>query len=174
MGDEPWHPRAAISIQAHATSRPALLDRSATRWRPAGPGRADPRPWPVSRTPFLSVTADHGLCRAILRDNRFKVTIPANMGLPRPITWLIRRTDPQLPNPAEPPSMLQVDPPQRRRYRPGRPRIHPARDRRIAHPNHREDQRTVGSTGRHTAPGSGRRFRRYTAGRNHRRSPGSA
>jgi cytochrome P450 len=65
----------------------------------------------------MSVTADYALCRAILRDNRFKVTIPANIGLPRPITWLIRRTDPQLPNPAEPPSMLQVDPPQHSRYR---------------------------------------------------------
>jgi cytochrome P450 len=72
---------------------------------------------PVSRTPFLSVTTSHALCRAILRDNRFKVTIPANTGLPRPITWLIRRTDPQLPNPAEPPSMLQVDPPEHSRYR---------------------------------------------------------
>lgn len=72
---------------------------------------------PVNRTPFLSATTDHALCRAILRDNRFKVTVAANMGLPRPITWLIRRTDPQLPNPAEPPSMLQVDPPEHTRYR---------------------------------------------------------
>lgn len=71
----------------------------------------------VSRSPFVSATADHELCRVILRDNRFRVTNTANMGLPRPITWLIRRTDPQLPNPAEPPSMLLVDPPEHSRYR---------------------------------------------------------
>ena len=71
----------------------------------------------LTRTPFVSVTADHELCRTILRDDRFGVTTPTNMDLPRPITWLIRHTDPQLPNPAEPPSMLQVDPPDHSRYR---------------------------------------------------------
>ncbi|MBV9352010.1 MAG: cytochrome P450 [Mycobacterium sp.] len=45
------------------------------------------------------------------------MTNPANMNLPAPINWLIRRTDPQLPHPAEPPSMLQVDPPDHIRYR---------------------------------------------------------
>jgi cytochrome P450 len=111
-------PRAALSIQAR---RNEPLARFFT-----GPQRGgDPLALleqirargPVIRTPFLSVTTEHALCRAILRDNRFKVTTPANMGLPRPITWLIRRTDPQLPNPAEPPSMLQVDPPEHSRYR---------------------------------------------------------
>ncbi len=72
---------------------------------------------PVHRTAFVSASANHQLCRAILRDTRFTVTTPANMGLPKLITWLIRRTDPQLPNPAEPPSMLQVDPPEHSRYR---------------------------------------------------------
>lgn len=69
------------------------------------------------RTPFVLATADHALCRTILRDDRFGVTTPASMGLPKPVNWLIDRTDPQLPNPAEPPSMLQVDPPDHTRYR---------------------------------------------------------
>lgn len=71
----------------------------------------------LTRTPFASVTADHELCRTILRDDRFGVTTPTNMGLPKPINWLIRHTDSQLPNPAEPPSMLQVDPPDHTRFR---------------------------------------------------------
>lgn len=111
-------PRAALAIQARRNDPLARFL--------VGPQRGgDPLALleqiralgPVSRTPFLSVTADHALCRAILRDNRFKVTSPANTGVPRPITWLIRHTDPQLPNPAEPPSMLQVDPPEHSRYR---------------------------------------------------------
>jgi cytochrome P450 len=71
----------------------------------------------LARTPIAWVSADHEICRTILRDNRFKVTNPANMNLPKAINWLIRHTDPQLPNPAEPPSMLQVDPPDHARYR---------------------------------------------------------
>jgi cytochrome P450 len=39
------------------------------------------------------------------------------MKLPAPLPWLIRHTDPRLPHPAEPPSMLQVDPPDHTRYR---------------------------------------------------------
>ncbi|HET9876161.1 MAG TPA: cytochrome P450 [Mycobacterium sp.] len=69
------------------------------------------------RTPFVLATADHELCRTILRDDRFGVSSPANLRLPRPIRWLILRTDPKLPNPVEPPSMLQVDPPDHTRYR---------------------------------------------------------
>ena len=69
------------------------------------------------RTPLVWATADHDLCREILRDSRFTVSSTDNMGLPAPINWLIRRTDPRLPHPAEPPSMLQVDPPEHTRYR---------------------------------------------------------
>jgi cytochrome P450 len=69
------------------------------------------------RSPSVSVTADHELCRAVLRDDRFGVTTPDNLPLAKPMRWLIRRTDPQLPNPVEPPSMLAVDPPDHTRYR---------------------------------------------------------
>lgn len=111
-------PRAVLALQARRADPLARLL--------VGPQRGgDPRALieqirvrgRVHRTPFVSATADHDLCRAILRDNRFKATNPTNMGLPKPVTWLIRRTDPQLPNPAESPSMLQVDPPQHSRYR---------------------------------------------------------
>jgi cytochrome P450 len=71
----------------------------------------------LTRSPSVSVTADHELCRAILRDDRFGVTMPANMRMPKPMRWLIDRTDPQLPNPVEAPSMLAVDPPDHSRYR---------------------------------------------------------
>lgn len=54
------------------------------------------------RTPFTLVTADHELCRTILRDNRFGVPSSANVEhLPRPLQWLMRKTDPQLPHPVE-------------------------------------------------------------------------
>lgn len=111
-------PRAALSIQARRADPLARLlvgpQRGGDPLALIEQIRAQGR---VNRAPFISATADHELCRAILRDNRFKVTNPTNMGLPRAITWLIRRTDPQLPNPAEPPSMLQVDPPKHSRYR---------------------------------------------------------
>jgi cytochrome P450 len=111
-------PRAFLAVQARRGEPLARLL--------VGPQRGgDPYPLieqirargRLSRTPFVSVTADHELCRSILRDDRFGVTSPTNMVLPEPVSWLIRRTDPQLPNPAEPPSMLQVDPPDHTRYR---------------------------------------------------------
>ena len=40
-----------------------------------------------------------------------------NLNLPSALGWLIHRTDPGLPHPGEPPSMLQVDPPEHSRYR---------------------------------------------------------
>jgi cytochrome P450 len=69
------------------------------------------------RTPFVWVSADHEVCRTVLRDDRFGVTNPVNNGLPQPLPALMKRTDPGLPNPAEPPAMLMVDPPDHTRYR---------------------------------------------------------
>ena len=71
----------------------------------------------LTRTPAALVTADHEMCRTILRDDSFGASNPANMNLPKPVRWVFYRTDPQLPNPAEPPSMLVVDPPAHTRYR---------------------------------------------------------
>lgn len=95
----------------------------------------------LTRTPFVAVTADHELCRAILRDDRFGASNPANMNLPKPARWLISRTDPQLPNPAEPPSMLVVDP-TRPHPLPARRGacVYPSCGREIADPDRRDHQ----------------------------------
>lgn len=69
------------------------------------------------RRPFVWVSADHEICRMVLRDDRFGVTNPVNMPLPQPLPALMNRTDPGLPNPVEPPTMLMVDPPDHTRYR---------------------------------------------------------
>jgi cytochrome P450 len=114
----------------HGAPRP-FLSLQARRGQPfarllVGPQRGgDPYPLieqiraggSVTRIPFVSMTADHELCRTILRDNRFGVNTPTNPGLRAAISWLVRQTDLQLPNPLEPPSMLSVDPPDHTRYR---------------------------------------------------------
>lgn len=69
------------------------------------------------RTPFVWVTADHVLCREILRDKRFGVTPPTGMEMPRALRALLDRTDPGVANPVEPPAMVIVDPPDHTRYR---------------------------------------------------------
>ncbi|MEV4125495.1 cytochrome P450 [Nocardia sp. NPDC049707] len=72
------------------------------------------------RLPKLSgahVTADYELCRRILRDNRFGVVTPNHAVIPKPIRWVLAKTDRELPNLAEPPSMLVTDPPEHTRYR---------------------------------------------------------
>lgn len=111
-------PRALLAVQARRGEPMARLL--------IGPLRGgDPEPQTeqirargrLTRTPFASVTADYELCRTILRDDRFGATNPANMNLPKTVRWMIDRTDPRLPNPAEPPSMLAVDPPDHTRYR---------------------------------------------------------
>ncbi|MDH6195765.1 cytochrome P450 [Mycobacterium frederiksbergense] len=72
---------------------------------------------PLVRSPFVWSTADHAVCREILRDKRFAVTPPAGMDLPRPLRALLARTDPGVANPVEPPAMVIVDPPDHTRYR---------------------------------------------------------
>lgn len=72
---------------------------------------------PLVKTPFVWATADHAVCREILRDKRFGVTPPTSMGLPKPIQKVLERTDPKVANPVEPPAMVIVDPPDHTRYR---------------------------------------------------------
>lgn len=64
-----------------------------------------------------AATADHGLCRAILRDGRFATIQPADFGFPGPLLRILEHTDPGLPNPVEPPSMLVSEPPAHTAYR---------------------------------------------------------
>ncbi|MEV5836383.1 cytochrome P450 [Nocardia sp. NPDC052112] len=71
----------------------------------------------IPKVSGLHVTADYELCRLILRDRRFSVVTPNHQALPKPIRWVMTKTDPGLPNLAEPPSMLVTDPPDHTRYR---------------------------------------------------------
>ncbi|WP_258080716.1 cytochrome P450 [Nocardia nova] len=63
------------------------------------------------------ITADYELCRLILRDRRFGVVTPNHPALPKPVRWMLTKTDLGLPNLGEPPSMLVTDPPDHTRYR---------------------------------------------------------
>jgi cytochrome P450 len=69
------------------------------------------------RRPFVWVSADHEICRMVLRDDRFGVTNIVNAPLPRPFPVLLDRTDPGLPNPVERPAMVMSNPPDHTRYR---------------------------------------------------------
>jgi cytochrome P450 len=72
---------------------------------------------PLMRTPVVWVSADYEVCRTVLRDNDFGVADPSETGLPEALLGLVRRVDPGLPNPVEPPAMLMTDPPQHTEYR---------------------------------------------------------
>ncbi|WAJ46671.1 cytochrome P450 [Mycobacterium sp. Aquia_216] len=69
------------------------------------------------RRPFVWVSADHEICRMVLRDDRFGVTNLVNAPLPQPFPALLERTDPGLPNPVERPAMVMSNPPDHTRYR---------------------------------------------------------
>ncbi|WP_063059921.1 cytochrome P450 [Nocardia sienata] len=72
------------------------------------------------RLPMLSgayVTTDYELCRLILRDKRFGTITPDHPAIPKPVRWVLAKTDQELPNLTEPPSMLATDPPDHTRYR---------------------------------------------------------
>ncbi|MEU2253316.1 cytochrome P450 [Nocardia xishanensis] len=71
----------------------------------------------IVRTPYILASADHEVCRNILRDKNFGTTPPEAIDLPAPLKRLIRATDLRLASPVEPPSMLMVDPPEHTRYR---------------------------------------------------------
>jgi cytochrome P450 len=71
----------------------------------------------MPRMSGVHVTADHELCRLILRDRRFGVVTPNHPAMPKPIRWALAKTDLGLPNLGEPPSMLVTDPPDHTRYR---------------------------------------------------------
>jgi cytochrome P450 len=72
---------------------------------------------PLVRTPFAWASADHDVCREILRDKRFGITTPSDMEAARPLRTLLARTNPGVANPVEPPAMLMVNPPDHTRYR---------------------------------------------------------
>ncbi|MDF0528315.1 cytochrome P450 [Tsukamurella sp. 8F] len=72
---------------------------------------------PVVTTDLGRVVVGHAACREILRDRRWSTVTPSDFGMPRPLQWLLDHTDPGLPNPVEPPSMLVTEPPMHTHYR---------------------------------------------------------
>ncbi|MFD4456605.1 cytochrome P450 [Nocardia sp. NPDC058480] len=88
--------------------------------RMMGPeGIADPHPYleqiraqgTLVKTPLPWVTCDHALARAILRDNRFGVRSSARIEIPELLQKLASRVPPPA-NPADPPAMLRLNPPE--------------------------------------------------------------
>lgn len=69
------------------------------------------------RRPFVWVSADHEICRTVLRNDAFGVTNLVNAPLLQPFPALMDRTDPGLPNPVERPAMVMTNPPDHTRYR---------------------------------------------------------
>ena len=88
--------------------------------------RVDPRPYvesirgrgPISGTRVTAVTADHAICREVLRNKSFGVASPEALAIPGPFEKILGWTDLKIAaNPVEPPSMLMVNPPAHERYR---------------------------------------------------------
>src|SRR6202012_5850163 len=63
------------------------------------------------------VTADSQIVRDVLRDGRFRTLKPRDRSSFRLGQWILAKTDPQVLNPIEPPSMLVTDPPEHTRLR---------------------------------------------------------
>jgi cytochrome P450 len=63
------------------------------------------------------VSADAQIVREVLRDARFRTIKPQDRSPFRIVQWVVAKTDPDLLNPIEPPSMLVTDPPEHTRLR---------------------------------------------------------
>lgn len=63
------------------------------------------------------ITADAQIVREILRDDRFRTIKPEDQSPFRLTRWILAKTDPNVLNAIEPPSMLVADPPEHPRLR---------------------------------------------------------
>jgi cytochrome P450 len=63
------------------------------------------------------ITADAGIVREVLRDDRFRTIKPRDRSPFRFTRWILAKTDPNVLNGTEPPSMLVTDPPEHARLR---------------------------------------------------------
>ncbi|WP_019931010.1 cytochrome P450 [Nocardia sp. BMG111209] len=110
-------PRFALRVSARRGDTLAQLTTDASALEDPYPRieslRAQGR---MARSALAWVTADHELCRTILRDNRFGTRAAEGFDIPRPLVRIARRA-PLPPNPMEPPSMLVIDPPEHSRMR---------------------------------------------------------
>ncbi|OBK40774.1 cytochrome [Mycobacterium sp. 1245111.1] len=73
----------------------------------------------MSRVTSLSgwVTADAQIVREVLRDGRFRTLKPQDRSVFRAVQWMLAKTNPNVLNPLEPPSLLVSDPPEHTRLR---------------------------------------------------------
>ena len=71
---------------------------------------------PVIRCRAVLMTFDHGVAHELLRSDDFSVTEQGG-NLPRPLRWVVEKTDPGLLHPLRPPSLLSVEPPDHTKYR---------------------------------------------------------
>jgi cytochrome P450 len=63
------------------------------------------------------VTADAPIVREVLRDGRFRTLKPDDRSIFRAVRWMLAKTNPNVLNPLEPPSLLVSDPPEHTRLR---------------------------------------------------------
>jgi cytochrome P450 len=73
----------------------------------------------ISRVAALRgwVTADAQIAREVLRDGRFRTLKPRDRSASRLVRSVLAKTDPNVPNPVEPPALLVVEPPEHTRLR---------------------------------------------------------
>jgi cytochrome P450 len=71
---------------------------------------------PLVRARVSFLTVDHAVAHELLRSDDFRV-ISMGSTLPKPLSWLERRTRADLLHPLLPPSLLAVEPPEHTRYR---------------------------------------------------------
>ena len=71
---------------------------------------------PVIRCRAVLMTVDHAVAHELLRSDDFRVT-ELGGNLPKPLRWIVRKTDPGLLHPLRPPSLLSVEPPDHTKYR---------------------------------------------------------
>jgi len=78
-------------------------------------GRMSPVESPVERVGWVS--ADAQIVREVLRDGRFRTSKQRDRSPFRIVQWILAKTDPDVLNGVEPPSMLVTDPPEHTRLR---------------------------------------------------------
>jgi cytochrome P450 len=71
---------------------------------------------PLIRCRAVLMTCDHGVAHELLRSDDFRVSVLGG-NLPKPLRWIVQKTDPGLLHPLRPPSLLTVEPPDHTRYR---------------------------------------------------------
>jgi cytochrome P450 len=112
-------PRASLKLMARRGDPFARLVIDTNRGNDIYPLieqiRARGRMSPVKRVGWVS--ADAQIVRAVVRDGRFRTFKPWDRAPFRIVEWILAKTDPDVLNGIEPPSMLVTDPPEHTRLR---------------------------------------------------------